>query len=363
MALSTQRQRHAKPACDLTDDIAYAFFNNYITKATCKPQLLWKVTRGKTCAKVKKSDLTSDWATINKLYETLNALVEHTNGGIPHQCKFHKQFCTWLAKDGMHWAISDTERALTDLRCCLQSLLALKRTDNNTGRAPRNYGRLQIIMDKLVVKDDDDKKEEAKHVREDDDIVEEVPIKKKHVDVVTIAEEEEEEEEEEEDEEVPIKEKHVDVNTSDSDLDPDDVFGTKVVVAPVPKVVAPVPKAAPVCSAFAMLPHFAKHCQAPAPPATPRRETLNAEKLAALAQNPPAAPTPREYLNGKRDDHAPNDTSVPEDHVPNDHVPNAKIAKATPTRIKRKSPPACSATKPPISKPKVVDSKYKDLII
>ena len=71
-------------------------------------------------------------------------------GRIPRQKILHAQFSDWLASQTppIVWAFKDTDRAIMHVRTMLQSLQGLKR---NKRQAPRSYGKLQIIIDKMVV--------------------------------------------------------------------------------------------------------------------------------------------------------------------------------------------------------------------
>eukprot|EP00959_Pyramimonas_sp_CCMP1952_P007786 162756-Pyramimonas_sp.AAC.1 len=78
-------------------------------------------------------------------------MLDISKGRIPKQEVLSHQLDKWLKDNGMTWAFVDVERAVSNLRCMVQSLLALRR---NGTPAPRNYPTLQILVDKLQLEED-----------------------------------------------------------------------------------------------------------------------------------------------------------------------------------------------------------------
>ena len=130
---------------DFPDDAASKLFDCHVSVAYCKPKELFKLS------KVTKCGRTSDWACVNRHYGILNEMLDQAAGLIPKPSILTRQLDEWLRHDNRVWALKDVERAVGDLRCMLQSLMALKRDRKS---APKNYPHLQVLMDKMCLNAD-----------------------------------------------------------------------------------------------------------------------------------------------------------------------------------------------------------------
>jgi hypothetical protein len=61
------------------------------------------------------------------------------------------QFQHFLCQRRVVWSFAEADDAVTGLRCMQQSLLEIRRQPDG-GRAPRAYGKLQILIDKLHIR-------------------------------------------------------------------------------------------------------------------------------------------------------------------------------------------------------------------
>ena len=262
MADTRQRVVRTK-GCVLDDAKATDLFSSHIQRAYCSPKALWKLE------KVNKSGLTSQWGVIEKVFPLLNDILEATGGRIPKSVSLHRQFRNWLISQELNWAQKDSERATDDLRTMFKTLLDFRR---NTRSAPRNHGKLQILIDKFVVDLDPPKAPDPKHQKDppkapdpkhqndpSDEDVSVMPIVPPKFDVVEVSDAEESD---------PI-----DFDTLESKL------FAKTNVSPRPENVSPQPENV-----------------SPRPENVgPQPGLLDAKALALLVAAAPAAPSPSQY--------------------------------------------------------------------
>ncbi len=125
----------------LSDDKINKILDETVPKGQCKPKKLFTV-------KESANGTTSDWQVCQRFLPTLSQILDETGGLQLTMKPLTKQLQKWLAKEDFMWAIGDIEASADGLRVMIRSLKAMK---ENSGRPPRNYSSLQILLDKIPV--------------------------------------------------------------------------------------------------------------------------------------------------------------------------------------------------------------------
>ena len=122
----------------LPDHVVNGILNDHVPLTTVAPKRLF-VVRANT------NGLTSDWNVCVKFSAVLSAVLDATKGKQLTFKPFTCQLGKWLSANSFEWSISDIENSADGLRVMLRSLKALS-------HPPRNYGALQVLLDKIPEK-------------------------------------------------------------------------------------------------------------------------------------------------------------------------------------------------------------------
>jgi hypothetical protein len=130
----------------LSDEKMQHILNTSVAKSQCKPKKLFVV-------KENNNGTTTDWQICQRFTPTLSLVLEETGGNQLTMKPFTMQLKNWLAQEDFNWSMGDIEASADGFRVMIRSLRAMK---ENYGKPPRNYGSLQVLLDKINVVTRDD---------------------------------------------------------------------------------------------------------------------------------------------------------------------------------------------------------------
>ena len=133
------------PGVDLPDDVVARILDDTVPASQLAPRVLW------ICKLQRTKGYTSDWSAVSRAFNTILDLLISGGGYIVKQKRFMLQFQHFLCQRRVVWSFAEADDAVTGLRCMQQSLLEIRRQPDG-GRAPRAYGKLQILTDKLHIR-------------------------------------------------------------------------------------------------------------------------------------------------------------------------------------------------------------------
>ena len=173
------------PGVTLDLEVACRIFDEHIPLAVCNTKDLLKLRT------VSKSGYTTNWEICKKYHGIINACLVAGDGFIPHPVPLHKHFRTWLARHGLTWTVTDSERPMYHLKVMMSSLQKQKRS---SGRPPLRYDSLSLLIDKIKIVEPGELEElaeneddgDAETGEEDVDEVQIVPIERPPVPCVDV---------------------------------------------------------------------------------------------------------------------------------------------------------------------------------
>ena len=135
------KKKKRRRGSDIPSEAAAALFSVHVPMAGCTPGKLFGLRS------VTKSGLTSDWPSIKRHAGILGALLDQTDGKVPHVKNLTTNFDCWLKMHNMRWSVTDVERCMYNLKSMCSTLQSTKMSE--TGKPPLKFGMLQVLVDRI----------------------------------------------------------------------------------------------------------------------------------------------------------------------------------------------------------------------
>ena len=131
VAKSVPVRKPRRPGYDIADAVARQIFDEHMRKSDCCTQSLFKF------------DKRASWMGIDKHKALIHSLLAEAKGTTPNQLSLHASLRGWLHDQGLLWCITDSDRAIMDLRGLVRRIVRYHRLARPV---PRRFRHLEGLL-------------------------------------------------------------------------------------------------------------------------------------------------------------------------------------------------------------------------